>query len=94
MGIQHEIVISLYDLQTILTDLVGSGNYLYVHNRNQPEMEIPCQVIDFDSRKQEVEVSVQGIESPQNFPIALIDRIEFDSHYRYRTESAKIFKVS
>jgi hypothetical protein len=94
MGLQHEMNISLYDLQAIMVDLIGTNTFVYIKVKDEVEAEEPYLIIGFEVVKGEVIVESQGSRKLKNYlAMSFIEQIEFESHYTYRNESAKIFRI-
>jgi hypothetical protein len=94
MGVQHEMNISLYDLQAIMVDLIGTNTRVYIKVKDEHETDEAFFIIGFEVVKGEVKVESQTSEKLKKYlPMSFIEQIEFEFHYTYRNESAKIFRV-
>jgi hypothetical protein len=93
--VQHEMSIGLYDLQAIMVDLLRTNTRVYIKVKDEPEQEEAFCIVGFQVVKGEVKLESQGSQRTKKYlAMSFIEQIEFDSHYTYRNESAKIFTVN
>jgi hypothetical protein len=92
--VQFELNISVFDLQVIFINLVDTNQEVYLKFRDRGEFDEPFIINNYDYSNHIVRATTHNRQSATiEFSVEQIDQIEFESHYNYRGESAKILKV-